>query len=128
MASLGDNVGILLRIKADSSDARADIAKFKKELSGIEKDAKGALSPLESLAANAGLSAESFSKLKTGALASVAAITAVAGAAAAAAIGIFNLAKETSEYGSALFDVQAKTGLSAETLSTLRVNAESVGS
>lgn len=128
MAGLGDNVGIMLRIKADSSDARADIAKFKKELSGIEKDAKGALSPLESLAANAGLSAESFSKLKTGALASVAAITAVAGAASAAAIGIFNLAKETSEYGSALFDVQAKTGLSAETLSTLRVNAESAGS
>ena len=128
MAGLGDNVGIMLRIKADSSDARADIAKFKKELSGIEKDAKGALSPLESLAANAGLSAESFSQLKTGALASVAAITAVAGAATAAAIGIFNLAKETSEYGSALFDVQAKTGLSAETLSTLRVNAESAGS
>jgi len=107
MAGLGDNVGLLFRIKADSSDAIKDLNKVQGEVAGVSKGFAGIANP--------------------GALAA-SAITAVAASAAAAAIGIFNLAKETSDYGSAIFDATQKTGASAANIQALGYAAAQSGS
>lgn len=107
MAGLGDNVGLLFRIKADSSDAIKDLNKVQTEVAGVNKSFLGIANPA-ALAATA--------------------ITAIAASAAAAAVGIFNLAKETSDYGSKIFDATQKTGLSAETISSLGYAADQSGS
>lgn len=107
MAGLGDNVGLLFRIKADSSDAIKDLNKVQTEVAGVGKSFAGIANP--------------------GAVAAVA-ITAIAASAAAAAVSIFNLAKETSDYGSKIFDATQKTGLSAETISSLGYAADQSGS
>ena len=129
MAGLSDSAAVIsLRIKSDSSDAQADFKKFKKELNEIDREAKASGTALDKLGAMSGLSAQQFDNLKVGALAAVAGIGAVVSVAAAAAVGIFNLSKATADFGSELFDAQAKTGLSAETLSTLKLNADKAGS
>lgn len=107
MAGLGDNVGLLFRIKADSSDAIKDLNKVQTEVAGVGQSFAGIANP--------------------GAVAAVA-ITAIAASAAAAAVSIFNLAKETSDYGSKIFDATQKTGLSAETISSLGYAADQSGS
>ncbi len=107
MAGLGDNVGLLFRIKADSSDAIKDLNKVQGEVAGVSKGFAGIANP--------------------GALAA-SAITAVAASATAAAIGIFNLAKETSDYGSAIFDATQKTGASAANIQALGYAAAQSGS
>ena len=128
MAGLSDSAAVIaLRIKSDSSDAQADFKKFKKELNEIDREAKASGTALDKLGAMSGLSAQQFDNLKAGALAAVAGIGAVVSVAAAAAVGIFNLSKATADFGSELFDAQAKTGLSAETLSTLKLNADKAG-
>lgn len=107
MAGLGDNVGLLFRIKADSSDAIKDLNKVQGEVAGVSKGFAGIANP--------------------GALAA-SAITAVAASATAAAIGLFNLAKETSDYGSAIFDATQKTGASAANIQALGYAAAQSGS
>lgn len=127
MAALNDSAELVFKIKADSADAQKKIESFKKDLKGIEDAAKDQLTPLQNLAAASGISAAKFKDLQAGAVIAGAAVTAIAGAAAAAAIGIFNLLKSTSEYGSAIFDASQKTGLAAETISALKYAAETSG-
>lgn len=55
------------------------------------------------------------------------AVAAVGTAAIAAGAAIFNLTKEAADYGSAIFDASMKTGLSAETLTSLKFAAEQNG-
>jgi len=105
---LGDSAGILIKIKADGSQAQS-------ELRGV---AAGVL----------GLSDDVAGKMNPAILAGAAAFTAISAAAIGAAVGIFRLSQATAEFGSKIFDAQAKTGLSAETLSTLNINADKAGS
>jgi hypothetical protein len=55
------------------------------------------------------------------------AFTATAGAAIGLGTTLFNLARQASDYGSEIKDFQDKTGLAAETISTLKFNAEASG-
>lgn len=129
MASLSSNaLEIALRIKADSSQAETELKKFKNELKGLDKASKDSLAPLERLAASAGLSADKFNTLKTGALAAVAGIGAIVGVAAATGTALFKLASSAAEFGGAIFDASEKTGLSAQTLSALKFAADQSGS
>lgn len=125
---LGDSINVLFRIKADSESARADIKAFQKDLKELEKQAKDGGSAFERLGAASGLSASQFKALHSGALLAAAGITTVTAGALAAAVAVFKLTDVTSEYGSKLFDAQAKTKLSAATLSTLAENAAKAGS
>lgn len=128
MAIGSDALQLVLKIKADSSQAEKELKKFKDELRGIEKAAKDQLSPLQTLAASTGMSAEKFTQLKAGALAAVAGIAAITGVAVATGAALFKLAKDAAEFGSAIFDASEKTGLSAETLSSLKFAADQSGS
>ncbi len=127
MASLSGDIGVLLKIKADADQATAEIKKFKKDLEGIEKSAKDQLSPLQTLAAQSGLTAEQFTSLKAGALAATAAVTAITGVAVAAGAAMFQLSKSASDFGSQIFDAHEKTGLSAESLSAMKFAADQSG-
>lgn len=104
--ALGNSAEILLKIKADSKDA----------VSGIN-DVQGAAKGLES----------SVSGLQGPLLAAKAAIASVTAVAVGAAIGIFQLSKNTAEYGSTLLNLQKQLGLTAATLSTLQIAANQAG-
>lgn len=114
MASLTDSVGLLFKIKADSSDAIRDLKLTKAELMNVGGAAETAGGGFSSLAGPAAIAT-------AGALALGAAV-------ASTAIGLFNLAKAASEYGSAINDAMDKTGLGAETLTSLKYAAETSGS
>jgi hypothetical protein len=105
--ALGQSAGILFRIKADSSQAE-------NELRGIIGQVSGLGDEFAAMAGPAGIA--------------VAAIAAIGTAAVVAGVALTKLALNASEYGSAIFDVTEKTGLAAETVSTLRVAAENSGS
>lgn len=62
------------------------------------------------------------------AAAAAAGIAVVATATVAAASAVFSLTKAASEYGSEIFDATQQTGLSAETMSALKVAADQSGS
>jgi hypothetical protein len=125
---MGQSAEVLLTIKANSEDAQKKLEAFKKSLKEIEKAEKDQLGPLEGLAARAGLTAEQFTGLKTGALAAVAAIGAITGIAVGAAAGLFQLTKAAADYGSAIFDATQQTGASAEAISALKYAADTSGS
>lgn len=114
MAALAENIGILFRIKADSSDARKDIGGVKSEITQLGSSAAAAGGGMAALAGPA--------------TAAVTAVLAIGAAAVTAAVGLFNLTQSASEYGSIIFDAKEKTGLAAATLSTLKVNADNAGS
>ncbi len=107
MSLLGQSAGLLFKIDADSSGV-------KKEFAAID----GSINSLGG---------------KFGSLADIASVG-VAGIAAIGAIAVtvgqqlFSLAMSASEYGSSIFDAKEKTGLTAETLSVLRVAADNAGS
>lgn len=106
MPALSDNVGLLFKIKADSSDAVKDLTKVQTEVGGLSKGFAGLAGP----AAAAGV-----------------AITAVASAAVAAGVSLYKLTKETADYGSEIYDATEKTGLAAETISSLKIAADQSG-
>lgn len=118
---LGQTAELLFKIKADASQANREINETENEIQGFGD-------VLTNLGGRAGLSAGAMS----GAAAAFAAFGAIAAAQIRffvdASVGLFNLAKAASDAGSELFDAQGKTGLTAETLSTLKLNADSAGS
>lgn len=107
MSILSQSSGLLFRIDADASQAQ-------RELKGID-------AAVGSLGGKFG----SF-----GGIASVAAVgvAAIAAAAVTGAVALFNLTKSAAEYGSVIFDAKEKTGLSAASLSTLKLAADNAGS
>lgn len=105
--AIGENAGILFRIKADSSQAEGELRKMLAQTAGLGEGFAGMAGP-------AGIAA--------------AAIAAIGTAAVTAAVALTKLAFDASEYGSTIFDAKEKTGLAAETLSTLRVAADASGS
>ncbi len=105
MAALGNSVGLLFKIRAENQTSD-EFAKVKGDITSLTGGLAG-------LAGPAGVAA--------------AAIVAIGTAAIATAHQLFTLAQSASEFGSKIYDAQVKTGLSAATLTTLKINADSAG-
>lgn len=126
--ALGQSADILFKIKADTDQAQARIGAFKRDLKGLEDAEKDQLAPLQNIAALTGVSANSFNVAAQAATVFTRVLAAQLTAIAGAVTGLFALAKVASDAGSELYDAQAKTGLTAATLSTLKLAADSAGS
>lgn len=105
--ALGNSAGVLFKISADNSDA-------KRAFNETERDVKGLSGAMGAMGGPAGIAST--------------AILAVGAAAAAAVVGIARLTIATADFGSQLFDAQAKTGLTASQLSALKLAADTSGS
>ena len=142
--AIGDTVGLLFKISADSSDATQDIEKLRGSISSQ-------LGQIEGLFSKLGLPTGFFSQLTqlegaatkglgtvategtaaAGALGAVAgaaplvlgAVTAVAGVLVTAGIAAFGLAQGAAAAGSEVYDLSQRTGISVETLSAFRLAA-----
>src|SRR3954471_553954 len=95
-----NDIGILMRIRADTRDAETKIKDFQKGLKDIETASNRSLGPLQNIAANVGLTAQEFSNMRTQVLGSVAAIGAVVGVAGTVGVALFKMASSAAEYGS----------------------------
>lgn len=121
MAALADNVGLLFRIKTDSSDAIRDMNRVQSEVKTTGVAAQAAGGGFTSMASSVSLATVAVTAITTGLAVAVAVAVKVT-------TGLYDLAKTASEAGSELKDMQDKTGLAAVTLSTLKLNADSAGS
>lgn len=123
-----DALGLLFKIKANSSDAQSDIKKLRNVLDSEVSAMTGkGSSSFAKLGQSIGLTTTQMSGLATAAPIAGAAIAAVGGAAIAAGVAIFGLAQKTAEYGSKINDASLKTGLTAETLSGLDLQLKQSG-
>jgi hypothetical protein len=96
---------------------------------GVVLDVQGAepaLAKLQSVDRQSGRVASNFKVLEG--LNWPSALMTGASAAAGLTTALFGLAKEASDYGSAIFDASQKTGLTTETLSALKFAADQSGS
>jgi hypothetical protein len=113
--ALGDSAGILFRVRADGDQASNELKKVQSELAGV------------------GTASETTAASMAGPLAA-AAVAAAAGFAIAVSVSVrltsalFDLTKEAAEYGSKIYDATQKTGLGAETLTSLKYAADQAGS
>lgn len=111
------DLGILFRIRADSDQAKREISGLRglvsKEIGGISNDFASAVPGV-------GRFAGALGPLSIG-------LVATAGAAIGAGVAIFGLAKQAADAGSEINDLSIKTGLSAETLSGLKLQATQSG-
>jgi len=145
-----DTAGLLFRIRTDNTESVAKIAETKAAIKAIatesgghaknlQQDFKHVASEISNLTAiftgdrltGATSQITSFSNA-VGAIPGPAglAVGAIAGLAVAAATAttvLFELTKKTAEYGNAIYEASVKTGLSAETISALKVSANEVG-
>lgn len=107
MAISDSNIGLLFKIKADSSTAKSEIAGFKSwmltEARAIESSVNGMTGSLGRLAGAAGLGAVTLAAVGAGA-------------------AVYQLAKHAADFADGLIDLNAKTNLSIETLSVLKAN------
>ncbi len=128
MAGVSDGLSLLLKFKADSSQAKSEISDFRKtvksELDAIEGNSKNTFTDF---AQSLGLSAEKTAALSTALPIAGAAIAGIAAAASTAAVGLFSLAASAAEYGDSIGDASDKTGLSIQTLSALKFQANVSG-
>jgi hypothetical protein len=106
MGLLDGAAGLLFKIEADAS--------------GFEKEA----SKIDASVGNLSNRMSSFAGIATIAGAGILAVTS---AAVTGSIALFRLAQAASEYGSEIFDATEKTGLAAETISSLKVAADQSG-
>jgi hypothetical protein len=117
--------GLILRIRSDSKDAKADIAQVRAGIAGLASSV-GAQMP----GATTGI--EQFGKaltlLKTPAGAAVLAIAGLGAAALAATVVMFKFSKVAAEYGDEIYDAAQKTGVGTDELQAFKVAAEQSGS
>jgi hypothetical protein len=106
--ALTESAGLLFKFRAEGA------SQIKTEMATIQSAAGGATASLSSLAGPAAIAAG--------------AIAAVGLAALHATDFLWDLTKAASEYGSVIFDAKEKTGLTAETISTLKFAADNAGS
>lgn len=126
--AFSDSVNLLFSIRADGSDASQELKQFSKLVDSETKNIEGSgNSAFNSLSKSIGLSAEQTATLSSALPIAGAAIAGVAAAAVGAGAAIFALAKNASDFGSSIKDFQDKTGLAAETITTLKFNAEQSG-
>lgn len=112
--AFSDSIGLLFQIKADSSDATSELKKLSRLIDAETKDAAAKGS------SNLGGLGTSITSLADPAKLAVSAIASIGAAAVGAGAVIFSLAKNFSDYGSSIKDASDKTGLHAETLSSLK--------
>lgn len=106
MGLLDGSAGLLFKIEADASQ-------FERETRAVDASVGalgGRMTSLAGIATVAG-----------------AGILALASAAVTGSVALFNLAKAASDYGSEIFDATEKTGLAAETISSLKIAADQSG-
>lgn len=135
MAALSESVGILMRIRADSSQAKQELSAFKKEFQKEVKDIEGSsATSFQRITQSMGLTGTEAAGLQkslqglVGTVTAVAAgVGAVAGVMGVAGIALFKLSKAAADFGSEIFDASQKTGLSAESLSAMKFAAEQSG-
>lgn len=106
MGLLDGSAGLLFKIEADASQ-------FERETRAVDASVGTLGNRMSSLAGIASIAG--------------AGILALALAAVTGSVALFNLAKAASEYGSEIFDATEKTGLAAETISSLKVAADQSG-
>lgn len=129
MGFSSDAISLLFKARGDTDDAKKAFGDLRTKITNDVDaiDGKGK-SSFGSLAQSMGMS-ESAAMGLAGAIPIVA--VAVAGLAVGigyAVTSLYNLTKSAAEYGSEIFDAKEKTGLSAATLSTLKVAADNAGS
>lgn len=107
--------------------ASSDVAKLKANLIGMFS-AKGADTGIAKFTSEIGAGTGALEAFAGPAGVAVGVTLAFAGAAVSAGTAMFALAKEASDYGSEIADAEAKTGLTAESLSALRYQAQLSGS
>lgn len=125
--AIGDSASLLFKIKSEYDNKGTSEAK--KDVKGLgetaEKASSGGLSALNSELSLTGDVATTLA----GPLA-IAAAGIIAATSAAISFGttLFNLAKQSADFGSAIHDARDQTGLSAESLSSLKLAADQSGS
>ena len=107
MAITSDSIGLLFRAKGDTDDAKRAFTDLERTI---------------------GLTTGATSGLATAMPIAGVAIAGMAAAVGLAVVGLYNLTKASADYAGAVFDAKEKTGLSAATLSTLKLNADNAGS
>lgn len=118
--ALTDSAGLLFKIRADASQATAELREVDTVLRRTDDAAGGLSSSFAGIASPAALAT-------AGAAALGAALVVTARAAVSLVQGLYDLAKSAAEYGESIFDASEKTGLGAETLSALSAQAELSG-
>ncbi len=122
------NVGLLFKITAEDKASEV-ISKLSKNVQS-ETSAIGTKgsSELDKLTGSSGRLGGAFTALANPAALAATAVVAVGAAGITAALGLFNLAKSASDFGSEINDASEKTGLSAKSISSLKFAADQSGS
>jgi hypothetical protein len=131
MPSFGavDVVELLFKVDSDSDGARDDFKDLAGFLDGELKKMEGSgTRSLNKLGGAFGLNTQQVSQLTQVLPIAAAGVGAVAGAGVALTASLFAVAKGASDAGSEIFDLEAKTGLGAESLSALKYAADQSGS
>lgn len=133
MALTSDSINLLFKAKGDTDDAKKAFKELRSEVEKVDSETKKAGSGPGSGLTGV-LSPDKLAGITSGFYGILGGVTAVTGAitaAAAVAVGLtkqlFDLATQASEYGSNIYDASVKTGLSAETMSALKVVADQSG-
>jgi hypothetical protein len=123
--AFSDSIGLVFRIKADSSAASRELDKFRKDFKSHTDDiGKGGESAFLKLSQSMGLSSTQAASLATALPAVGVALAGIATAAVGVGTALFGLAKSAASYGDSIGDASDKTGLSVKTLSALRFQAD----
>ncbi len=125
MASLGQSLDLVFKMKAEGADAvQRDIkqtsAIIQKETGNTSLQTKTQLDDLTKSSATSSGALASLGAIASGTAVAVGALAVGVGAAA---YGLFTLANAAAKSGQDLFKLQQATGLNAETLSSLRLAA-----
>lgn len=126
--ALGESAGLFFRINGDSSQGRAEVEKFRKDLKQLEKAEKEQLSPLQNIAAQSGLTADQYKNLASSATMFVGAATTMIAMEAAAIKMLYDLASAAAAYGDQLKDTAQKTNVSTDAIQAWNFAAEQSGS
>jgi len=122
------------KIEADGKQAKAeikDVDKLINKLGGgvsfknLLSTAKSDFGSLEGIVSKAASSITVPFSAAAGAVAGIG--TAVTAAGVGIGLTLFNLSKEAADFGSEIYNVSVKTGLSAETISSLKLASDRTG-
>ena len=111
MAFGKEEAALIFRIKGDSSDAESALSAVDGRISAMAGAAADVMGPVAAVVGTA-----------------TAAFTALGVAVYQVGTRLFDLARQTADYGSQIKDAADKTGLSATTLSALKIAADQSGS
>src|SRR5438045_2186298 len=120
-----DSISLLFKARGDTDDAKKAFHDLRDVVSDFGKGGLAGLAQsfgVSSKAADGLTSALGPTGIAIGAVA--ASVTAAVGAATGLTVALFKLAESSAEFGSQIHDASDKTGLTAETISSLKVAAD----